>query len=136
LTLQDELNDAQVKAEEAISRQEQAEAEFARQTGEFQQMVASFKNSEQQHQVELANLKERYERELEEMKAELVRVKCDSSVGREINNEDRHERIRASIHRGVGHQTNQSTTQYHNLFPETLNFEQPPPSTVTWKGQE
>lgn len=109
LTLQDELNDAQVKAEEAISRQEQAEAEFARQTGEFQQMVTSFKNSEQQHQEELANLKERYDRRLEEMKAELERVKCERNVGREINNDDRHEKILASIHRGAGDNSNLST---------------------------
>ncbi len=51
------------------------EAEFAIQTEECQRKVDSFERTKVQHQVELASLKESYERAIEEMKSELMTAK-------------------------------------------------------------
>ncbi len=87
LALQDELYDAQVKAE----------AEFARQTEEFQRKVDSFEHTKVQYQVELASMKERYERALEEMKAELAMAK-NRTNDRKDAADDRNERNQNIMH--------------------------------------
>ena len=105
LALQDELYDAQVKAEEAALRREQAEAEFVRQREEFQRKVESFERTKVQYQVELVSLKERYERAIEEMKAELTMAK-NRANDRKDAADDRNEG-----NQNIMHQTSPITLQ-------------------------